>query len=201
MLSDAVACRGQLLMKVLLTTRHNGAIEKTFIAFSELCKKALRSRVTAVSGLCSKWLDSLLSTVIVEDAYTLRRSAGIPFCFIGILYAETDGGQRPLMKRAVETLLEIASSDTSSDVTGRIHSLNVLRSLIKDTELSLDVMPYVAPAFVTAIRGAQSSEWGITNSSSQLFAALIARSMGRQRVNDNTARAGVTVRKTVLFAL
>ena len=184
---------GQLLMKVLLTTRHNGAIEKTFLAFQELCKKVARSPVSSVSSLCSEWLESLLSTVILEDAYILRRSAGIPFCVLGILYAESGEGQRPLLKRAMESLLHVAVDNSNdSDTTGRIHSLNVLRILIKDTQLSLDVMPYVASAFVTAIQGAQSNDWGITNASSQLFAALIARSMGKQRVNDNEARAGVT---------
>jgi hypothetical protein len=184
---------GQLLMKVLLTTRHNGAIEKTFLAFQELCKKAVQSPVASVSSLCSEWLTSLLSTVILEDAYILRRSAGIPFCVLGILYAEGGQGQRPLLNRAMESLLRVAVDNSNvSDTTGRIHSLNVLRILIKDTQLSLDVMPYVASAFVTAIQGAQSNDWGITNASSQLFAALIARSMGKQRVNDNEARAGVT---------
>jgi hypothetical protein len=191
--SSQLSDMGQILMKVLLTTRHNGAIEKTFLAFQELCKKVVHSPVTSVASLCSEWLDTLLSTVILKDAYILRRSAGIPFCVLGILYAEGDGGQRPLLKRAIESLLRVAA-DTSNDadITGRIHSLNVLRTIIKDTQLSLDVMPYVAPAFVTAIQGAQSNDWGITNSSSQLFAALISRSMGKQRVNDNEARAGVT---------
>ena len=184
---------GQLLMKVLLTTRHNGAIEKTFLAFQQLCKKAVRSPVPSVSILCSEWLNNLLTKVIVEDAYILRRSAGIPFCVLAVLYAEGDGGQRPFLKQAMETLLRVANDKSNgTDTTGRIHSLNVLRSLIKDTQLSLDVMPFVASAFVTAIQGAQSNDWGITNSSSQLFAALIARSMGKQRVNDNEARAGVT---------
>eukprot|EP01052_Picozoa_sp_SAG31_P025898 SAG31_NODE_2303_length_5975_cov_2.694860_3_plen_466_part_01 len=186
-----VSCMGEILMKVLLTTRHNGAIEKSFLAFQLLCKRISRSTHEEIVSLNFRWLEKVLSNVLVEDEYTLRRSAGIPFCILAILYAEGATSQRPLLKHAMTSLIAVAQ-DASEATNLRVHSLNVLRALFKDTDLSLDVMGYVGAAFMIAIRGVQSKHWAITNSSSLLFAALVARSMGRQSVNDRTARSGVT---------
>lgn len=188
---DQVTVMGEILMKVLLTTRHNGAIEKSFLAFQVLCKQIARSSLEAIASLNSKWLRRLLDNVLVEEDYALRRSAGIPFCILAILYAEGASGQRPLLKQAMEALIAVAEDSTAA-TSARVHALNVLRALFKDTELSLDVMAYVASAFIIAIRGVKSHDWGINNSSSMLFAALISRSMGRQSVNDKSARSGVT---------
>jgi hypothetical protein len=82
--------------------------------------------------------------------------------------------------------------DSNVHLASRIHLLNVLRAVFKDTELSLDVIPYISAAFIVAIDGTQSIHWNIKNCSSLLFAALIARSMGRGRINDSSKRTGVT---------
>jgi hypothetical protein len=182
---------GEILMNVLLSTRHNGAIEKSFVAFQTLCKRVSHSSAPQVTQLCSQWLDKLLSNVLVEDEYTLRRSAGIPFCILAILYTEAGTSQRPLLQLTMDTLLSVAGGVDAS-TSARVHSLNILRSLFKDTYLSLDVMSYIAPAFIASINGTESKHWGVTNSSSLLFAALIARALGSQRVNDKSARSGVT---------
>ena len=43
--AEQVAAMGRLLLDTLLTTRHSGAIEKTFLAFQGLCKNVLASPV------------------------------------------------------------------------------------------------------------------------------------------------------------
>eukprot|EP01048_Picozoa_sp_COSAG05_P025035 COSAG05_NODE_6174_length_1008_cov_1.137514_1_plen_57_part_00 len=49
-----------------------------------------------------------------------------------------------MLKKTMESLLQAADDTETADLTARIHSLNVLRSIFKDTELSLDIMQFVA---------------------------------------------------------
>lgn len=204
--SSQVKQMGELLLKVLLTTRHNGAIERTFLALQLVCKRSIRSPISSIATLCSGWLENLLSQVIVNDAYALRRSAGIPFAVLAVLYAEGGASQRPLLQRTMHTLLQTAGQPSNyagrmqsavkeldaGPQNARVHALNVLRVIINDTELSLDVMPYIAPSFISAICGTQSCHWNIMSASGPLFTALVSRALGRSRLNDSSTQTGVT---------
>lgn len=48
---------GALFLNILLSTKHNGVIEKSSVSFNLVCKKLLRCNVPELSILPGKWLD------------------------------------------------------------------------------------------------------------------------------------------------
>lgn len=76
-----------ILIDLLLSTRHKGAIEKTYEGYRVLCEKLLHSSSEELRVLPERWVSSLISMLGTATAVT-RRSAGIPYCLTGILQAE-----------------------------------------------------------------------------------------------------------------
>ena len=51
----------------------------------------------------------------------------------------------------------------------QVHSLNILRSLYKDTRLGEDVVPYIADGLKAAVLGFKSEEWAVSSTGIRLF--------------------------------
>ena len=79
---------GRSLVRTLLATRHNGAIEKASTGLALVCERLLASDTAELSALPAAWLDELLSTASRGATTFLRRSAGLPFAVLAVLYAE-----------------------------------------------------------------------------------------------------------------
>ena len=104
------AC-GEHLLHVLLSMKHNGAIEKTRVGLVCLGERLLQSSNPALSSLPATWLESLFKKLTspeqgIKDL--IRRSAGLPFGFTAVFLAEPAGVPRKLLHGAMARLLDIA---------------------------------------------------------------------------------------------
>ena len=60
-------------------------------------------------------------------------------------------------------------------LTGRIHALNILHVLFKDSKLAEFVVPYIGPAFEMSIKGFSEKLWPLRNASTMIFTILMTR--------------------------
>lgn len=121
-------------------------------------------------------LDQLLN-LLGDGKFTniLRRSAGIPYAFSCLLKSEAIK-RKLLIEKTIKLLLQRSREESNSSIELRIHSLNILKKLFQDSDLKQDLDIYVSEAFICAIRGFTSEEWGVRNSSLMLFSVLANRS-------------------------
>lgn len=70
-------------------------------------------------------------------------------------------GDGTCFKMCMKQLLELSSSKDHS-IDTRIHALNILRALFRNSELREAVNPYVEDAFIVAISGFKSASWGVS---------------------------------------
>ncbi len=107
---------GDIFLYILLSTRHVGAIEKSYLHFQTLCQRLLQSKIPKIFDLPSVWLDVLIRGIQSTEQIT-RRSAGLPFGVRAILRAEVLQ-VRPfklaLIPKVMRSLIDIASSSSSS---------------------------------------------------------------------------------------
>ena len=97
-----------------------------------------------------------------------------------MLVTEPGRNGKPQLRSTMERLLVLSEHETLW--TGRIHSLHILHSLFKDSKLAEFVTPYTGRAFEIAIRGSESGDWSLRNSSTMLFSVLMTRMFhNRQR--------------------
>jgi hypothetical protein len=121
-----------------------GVLDKAHAALLEMCECLMVSREAAMIGLVMEWLDSLLRTIRNQEHTEswIRRSAGLPYCFMALLQAEPSRRQSVLMGHAVKELLALARNSVNWRTT--VHGLNVLRAIFRDSTVALDAMPFVA---------------------------------------------------------
>ncbi|KAM9965165.1 hypothetical protein ACTFIW_004970 [Dictyostelium discoideum] len=102
---------GHQFFTILLQSRHKGAIEKTYLGFQVLCATLMKSTNTKLSSLPSTWIGFLFERVKEQSLQITRRSAGLPFAFIGILTGESTTNQRVnhLLNHVMDSLLKLAS--------------------------------------------------------------------------------------------
>ena len=81
--------------------------------------------------------------------------------FQAILSPEVELGRGQLFAESMEVLLEVAGG--SSRPESRIHSLNIMRTLYRESRLSQVIGPYVARGLILAIAGFQAQDWPVTN--------------------------------------
>ena len=77
------------IVKILLSTRHKGVLEKSYVSFEWICLKIFDSQILELLKLPGEWIEQLKDTIKnVHSTMITRRSAGIPYIFIAILRAE-----------------------------------------------------------------------------------------------------------------
>jgi hypothetical protein len=99
---------GNLLLDIIFSTLHNGAIEKARLGFQKVCEKLLRCPRRDVRGLPAEWLERLLERVFAHDVPVVRRSSQLSFSILAILDAEVPNTQRLLLERTMLFLLAVA---------------------------------------------------------------------------------------------
>jgi len=182
---------GELFLKVLLHCKHNGAIEKSQVGFALTCKRLLSCDLPNLAKLPSNWLQYLIDRIATSDDKNsiLRRSAGVPFCFMGILRSEPQGVPRVLLPHAMNSLMAITETYYSNGCGEHtmVHALNVMRFIFQDSTLAGDVTQYIEKGFITVLKGFTDPSWAVRNSSLMCYTALITRSIGNRRTKDDYA--------------
>ena len=196
---DEVDAAGRSLVRTLLATRHNGAIEKASTGLALVCERLLASDASELAALPAAWLDELLSTASRGATTFLRRSAGLPFAVLAVLYAEHNlskgGGAmigvalriRLLARAADEKGEEGGEAEGESEWGGRVHALNLLRHIYQDKAFGAAVMSHVADGFLCAFSALASARWAVRNSGTLLLASLLERALRCRRSRDEHA--------------
>ena len=137
---EVVERAGQLLIKVLTSTRHKGVLEAAAVALSDFCCHLLTTGEH--NHFPEKWLKDVIDSLEGHAASITRRSAGLPLLVRSLVSAEDRGssGGRHLLTIAVTKLLVIlekgqssCSSTSESPETEDVpqcHALHVLRYVI-----------------------------------------------------------------------
>ncbi|NXU58031.1 THADA protein, partial [Turnix velox] len=177
----------------LLQSRHRGAFELAYAGFVQLTEMLSRCNSESLRKMPERWLSCVLEEIkSCDPSSTLcatRRSAGIPFYIQALLASEPKKSKGDLLKMTMKELLSLAAPlDESSSVIPRVHALNILRALFRDTRLGENIMPYVADGIKAAILGFMSPVWAVRNSSTLLFSALITRIFGVKRGKDENSK-------------
>lgn len=123
---------GDSLLHFLLTTRHVGAIEKTYVGLQMLGVQLFKSKVTELSEIPGKWMAALMYAIQTQHHIT-RRSAGIPYSVIAIMRAETilQSHLRTVTPKFMKVLLEIAQDAPEANAADA--------SLKYQTQVSIDL--------------------------------------------------------------
>ena len=178
------------LMDLLAQTKHRGAFEQAYVAFTKLCECLWRSSRVELHSHPTKLLKELLETIAGNKKSSIiglcatRRSAGVPFIVQAIVSTEPDPSS-PVFKDTMERLIELAS-DPNVEGEYRVHAYNVLRALFRDTRLGESVAGFVESGMKVSINGFEASNWAERNSATLLFSALMTRIFGVKREKDSS---------------
>ena len=87
----------------------------------------------------------------------------------------TESGRngKPYFRSSMERLLKLSEHPTL--ITGRIHALNILHTLFKDSKLAEFVVPFIGRAFEISINGFSERLWSLRNASTMMFSVLVTR--------------------------
>ena len=172
---------GTLAQTMLTSIRHVGAYAAVSTLFQKFCKKVVRLEDPKMNASLFDWLKEHLTSLSGKSAKIsiTRRSAGLPFAILSILLAESSvkvtvknlqmlsdsvkPGRQPTrtwLSFTMDRLFEIAEIPvTSSEVLenktdiAQVHAFNVLRTIVKDTQISSQILPWIVDAFVIAVKG------------------------------------------------
>ncbi|XP_044262597.1 thyroid adenoma-associated protein homolog [Tribolium madens] len=169
---------GDFFLDIFIQAKHRGVFEQAHVAFNTICQSFLASKNTNLSQLPSKWLTEAVCLCIgetIDDRLSpTRRSAGLPFLILSLLPNLTETSLEYL-RSTLDSLLSI-SSDSPAEL--RIHCLNVLRFLFKDSKLGENIIVYVDRGAILALCNYKSRTWGVRNSATLLWSALVRRIFG-----------------------
>uniref|UniRef100_A0A2M4B8H4 tRNA (32-2'-O)-methyltransferase regulator THADA n=1 Tax=Anopheles marajoara TaxID=58244 RepID=A0A2M4B8H4_9DIPT len=193
---------GNQFIELLSETKHRGAFEQAYVGFSKICLRLWGSPHAELHKLPMHWIKQLLNAITssndrsedrigcefseinVEKLCITRRSAGIPYIIQALITSELQVNTTKGLQLCMKTLLELCYSNTSSSQT-RTHSLNILRSLFRATDLGETVGEFISEGIMCAINGYEAESWSERNSSTLLFSALMVRVFGVQRSKDS----------------
>ncbi|KAN0015283.1 hypothetical protein ACTFIU_008008 [Dictyostelium citrinum] len=207
---------GHQFFTILLQSRHKGAIEKTYLGFQVLCATLMKSTNSKLSSLPSTWIGFLFERVKEQSLQITRRSAGLPFAFIGILTGESTTNQRVnhLLNHVMDNLLKLASgsdeNSTSTDGGGgvdnfnsnlniekniylpQVHSINILKSIFRARAIIQELDQYLAVTLICVIKAFSSKSWSVRNSATMAFSVLVDRIIGTKKLKADSTIINTT---------
>lgn len=172
---------GNQFIELLSETKHRGAFEQAYIGFSKICLRLWGSPHTELHQLPMRWIKELINAIAgnvstetvpplvhkevveinLDKLCVTRRSAGIPFIIQALITSELQVSSTKGLQFCMKTLLELCRSCTTSSQT-RTHSLNILRSLFRSTDLGETVGEFVSEGIMCAINGYEAESWSVS---------------------------------------
>jgi len=219
---NSVATAGGLLIKTLTTLKHQGAAFAAAAALNKISLHCFESSSSTVSNLPSSWMSGLIKEITHKTTVhqsTLRRSSGYAFGFLSMMKAEcscfpptsplslTSGTIKALLnwsspsasqfkghviRLGLELPKIIPIDDDLYDWKCRVHSMNILRLLLLDSTLSLQLAPYVGDALVIALLGFGDGSWAVSNSATMVFSAAMLKVVDSDKNSTASERSSMT---------
>ncbi|XP_045467658.1 thyroid adenoma-associated protein homolog [Harmonia axyridis] len=178
---------GEHFMDIFVQAKHRGVFEQAYLGFCIICEEYWIYPNKELSKLPMQWLRrglDLVTGVKVDNRLcSTRRSAGMPFLTLAILTTDPTL-DKASVRLTMQELMAAAGNLEEDRMEYRTHSFNILRFLFRHSKLSDYVPPYIERAAELALKGMQCAEWGVRNSATLLFSALITRLFGVQRTQD-----------------
>ncbi|KAK3597815.1 hypothetical protein CHS0354_029374 [Potamilus streckersoni] len=185
---------GEYFQNQLLESKHRGAFELAYAGFVKMTEMLWKSYISVLHHLPSEWLRKMMSDIKSDDPGSrlcaTRRSAGIPFYVQALVTTEPTSTGRMCFREAMEELLTLSltpEGSVGSTVNAKVHALNILRALYRDTRLGEDVTPYITDGLKAAILGFKSLLWAVRNSATLLLGAMMTRIFGVKRSKDESS--------------
>ena len=180
---------GELLVELLSTARHRGAVDMLHVGFRTVCRTLWRSDHDTLRALPRVWLDRCLSGLATAEPGTVtRRSAGLPAIFLAVLGevpSASKGTHHPVVLDTLIQLITIARDGRHN--AARTHAINILKAVISNNLTGNATYDIIPEAVAIAIGGFVEQEWSIRNSSMMLFTSICGRVFGVKRVRDENA--------------
>ena len=162
--------------ELLLEIKHKGALSSAYDTFLEILKKIAQQQ--ELCKLPSEWLaDSLccLDDVSPVLSYT-RRSGGLPFLCLALVICTAEWMKnKQILSTTIASLVSTMSNGNSES---RIHAINILRVLFKDSSIGVEILNFTETVLCACINGFTSQEWPVRNGCLMLFSALVLRIFG-----------------------
>ncbi|KAK4700043.1 thyroid adenoma-associated protein, partial [Phenoliferia sp. Uapishka_3] len=192
---DDIKHIGDLYATWLALIRHRGAFMAIHPCYSRACSTLLKcGGWPEVQALPVAWLDTHLDHIVSTKTSITRRSAGIPYCILGILTAILPTN-RKAFEPAFTRLFDIAESKTEDILDeSRVHAMNTIQTAVLDGKVSMAVTPFVERGFLLAISMFWSRNWICRNAAMMLYAALVTRVFNARRTNLDRDHASLVQR-------
>ncbi|CAJ0758199.1 14216_t:CDS:2, partial [Entrophospora sp. SA101] len=99
---------GELFKNLLISIRHRGAFSAIYPEFLKVCTRLLSSNQSDFFGLPKIWLEENINAIKTNSISITRRSAGLPYYILAIVYSESSSSnRRMLLPWVMKTLFEI----------------------------------------------------------------------------------------------
>nr|XP_022332415.1 thyroid adenoma-associated protein homolog isoform X4 [Crassostrea virginica] len=184
---------GEYFKKQLMESIHRGAFELACAGFVKQCEMLWRCNIKSLHKLPKLWLEQVMDDIRNDDENNklcaTRRSAGLPFFVQTLVSSEPPSTGRPCFKWTMRELLQLALKEdlvSGTPSNSKVHALNILRALYKDSRLGEVVTTFVADGLRASILGFQSPFWAVRNSSTLLLSTMITRIFGVKRSKDES---------------
>ena len=149
--------------------------------------------------------------------FILRRSAGLPLGITSLVCSEPTLSSCQLLHKVIVSLIYLADPECLRDghdvafgtswkhqleliaspscVTRvreptwrmRVHALNSLRSVVRESSISNEIQPYLARILRASLSGFRQVEWAVRNSSMMVFAAVVDKMVGTKKASNETS--------------
>ncbi|XP_050733301.1 uncharacterized protein LOC127006950 isoform X2 [Eriocheir sinensis] len=191
-----------VVVRVLLGTRHKGAMEAARATYASLWAKLLL-KSAAWRGSCGTVdprLVNILHRQVGEVVSSLgspshtsvtRRAAGVAM----MVQAACGAAPRTttsLLTTTLATLITIASTEVALDEAGTTDAppalaLHILQSLALHSPLGPFLRPHLTPLTNCCLHAFSSPSWAIRNAALQLFGSLVSCLVGQKKVRDDAS--------------
>ncbi|XP_076801011.1 tRNA (32-2'-O)-methyltransferase regulator THADA-like isoform X2 [Clavelina lepadiformis] len=185
---------GDHLRMQIMETRHRGAFEVAYAALKDFCPILWRSNNAKLNTIPKRWVEEAMNTICnpanTDSLCATRRSAGLPFFLQAVLGSDKGKRSRDCLHSVMSRLLSIVDCEIIKSITMetdlkiQVHSLNILRGLVKDASLGEDMLPYISRCLMVSLTGFDCQVWSVRNSSTLLFSSLVTRMFGVKREKD-----------------
>ena len=158
MTNDQIHSATRVVFESLISTRKPGFITSSIDSFSVLLERCQ-------PGLCLELTDCLLSSLSVFDMSAMRRSAGLPYLSVTL---------SRVSPTSFHKIMSFICHQTAND-TITTNSLNILRNLLLDTELSELMEQYLPSIFRLIFDSASSKSWDVISAVNLVFTAFMRK--------------------------
>lgn len=164
---------------LLLNIKHKGALSSVYESFLQILLKMVQNQKTCHIPL--DWLTSLLDSLerINPTLSFTRRSGGLPFLMLALVIAEFSTN-KGIIALVIDKLISVMSN-TNSNNESKIHAINILRILFKDSSIGSEIMNHCEIVLCSCVDGFTAKEWSIRNGCLMLFSSLVLRIFGCNR--------------------